>query len=66
MDTSKRYIEFTKKDSFMKDDAPVYSSYREVKKGDKLICNVVSRVEHGLVIKSFGNIKGLITFEDIM
>lgn len=66
VDVAKRFIEFTKKDTFMKDDAPVYQSYKEVKKGDKILCNVVSQVEHGLVVKSFGNIKGLITFEDIM
>lgn len=65
VDVPKRFIEFTKKDSFMKDDAPVFQSYRELKKGDKVICNVVGHVEHGLVVKSFGNIKGLITYEDI-
>ena len=65
VDISKRYVEFTKKDSFMKESAPVYESYRQVRKGDKLVCTVVSHAEHGLVIKSFGNIKGLITYEDI-
>jgi thiol-disulfide isomerase/thioredoxin len=65
VNVGKRFIEFTKKDSFMKDDAPVYQSYKEVKKGNKVICNVVSHCEHGVVVKSFGNIKGLITYEDI-
>ena len=65
VDQAKRYIEFTKKDSFLKDDAPVYQSYRDVNKGDKVLCNVVSTCEYGLIIKSFGNIKGLITYEDI-
>ena len=65
VDISKRYMEFTKKDTFMKDEAQVYESYREVRKGDKVLCTVVAHAEHGLVIKSFGNIKGLITFEDI-
>jgi ribosomal protein S1 len=49
----------------MKDDVPVYQSYKEVKKGDKVISVVVKKVEHGYVLRSFGNIKGLLTFEDI-
>jgi ribosomal protein S1 len=65
VDQAKRYIEFTKKDSFMKDSAQVYNSYKEVKNGDKVICNVVAECEHGLVVKSFGNIKGLITFDEL-
>jgi len=28
VDISNRYIEFTKKDSFMKEDAPIYESYK--------------------------------------
>lgn len=62
---SKRTMEFTKKDALMKDDIPVFKSYKEVKKGDKVHCVVVSECEHGLVVKSFGSIKGLLTFEDI-
>ena len=62
---SKRTMEFTKKDCLMKDDIPVFKSYKEVKKGDKLYCVVVNECEHGLVVKSFGDIKGLLTFEDI-
>ena len=65
VDSSKRSLEFTKKDSFMKADAPVYQSYKEVKKGDKVIAVVVAEAEHGYVVKSFGNIKGLLTFEDV-
>lgn len=65
VNVAKRFIEFTKKDSFMKDDAPVYQSYKEVKKGSAVICNVVAHCEHGMVVTSFGNIKGLITYEDV-
>jgi len=65
VDPSKRLIEFTKKDSLMKEDCPVFASYRDVKKGDKVICVVVSTCEHGLIVKTFGGIKGLLTFEDI-
>ena len=49
----------------MKESAPVFASYRDVKNGDKILCNVVGECEHGLVVKSFGNIKGLITFDEI-
>jgi ribosomal protein S1 len=65
VDSSKRLIEFTKKDTLMKEDCPVFKSFKEVKKGDKVYCVVVSTCEHGLVVKSFGDIKGLVTFEDI-
>jgi ribosomal protein S1 len=65
VDSSKRSLEFTKKDTLMKADAPVYQSYKEVKKGDKVVAVVAAEVEHGYVVKSFGNIKGLLTFEDV-
>ena len=61
----KRYIEFTKKDSLMKEDAAVFQSYKEVKKGDKIVSVIVGRNEFGFIVKSFGNVKGLITFDDI-
>ena len=65
VNSSKRLIEFTKKDSLMKEDCPVYKSYKDVKKGDKVYCVIVSNCEHGFVVKTFGDIKGLVTFEDI-
>ena len=65
VDTSKRTLEFTKKDSLFKPDAPVYNSYKEVKKGDKIVGVVVAEAEQGYVLTSFGNVKGLLTFEDI-
>ena len=62
---SKRSLEFTKKDSLMKEDAPVYQSYKEVKNGDKLVGVIVALNAHGYVITSFGSIKGLLNFEDV-
>ena len=62
---SKRSLEFTKKDSLMKDDAPVYQSYKEVRQGDKMVGVVVAHKEHGYVVRSFGNIKGLLNFDDV-
>ena len=62
---SKRSLEFTKKDSLMKEDAPVYQSYKEVRKGDKLMGVIVSKNDFGYVVASFGSIKGMINFEDV-
>ena len=49
----------------MKDDAKIYQDAKEVSIGDKLVCVVVSKTEHGCVTKTFGGIKGLLTFADI-
>ena len=49
----------------MKADVPVYQSYKEVKKGDKVVGVVVAECEHGYVVKSFGALKGLLTYEDV-
>ena len=62
----KRFVEFTKKDSLMKEDAPVFLSQRDVKIGDKIVGVVVSENnEFGYVVKTFGGIKGLLTFTEI-
>lgn len=60
-----RSLLFTKKDSLMKHDVPLYSTLKSVKKGDKIIGVVVAQNEHGHIIKSFGEVKGLLTFADI-
>ena len=65
VDSSKRLLEFTKKDTLMKADVPVFQSYKEVKKGDKVVGVVVAECEHGYVVKSFGSLKGLLTYEDV-
>jgi len=65
VNASKRSLEFTKKDSLFKSDAPVFNSYREIKKGDKIVGVVVAETEHGYVMTSFGNVKGLLTYEDV-
>jgi len=60
-----RSIIFTKKDSFMKEKCPVFTSIDDVSKGDKLYGVVVGQVEYGFVIKTFGGVKGLLTFDEI-
>lgn len=65
VDIGKRFLEFTKKDTLMKEDTPVFQDLKSVKKGSKVIGVVVSETEHGYVIKTFGGVKGLLTFEDI-
>lgn len=49
----------------MKEDVPIYNSYLEVKKGDKIVGVIVAETKHGYVVRSFGGIKGLLTFEDV-
>jgi ribosomal protein S1 len=65
VNVSKRSLEFTKKDTLMKDDAIVYQSYKQVKKGDKVVGVVVGQNQYGFVISTFGAIKGLLNFEDV-
>jgi ribosomal protein S1 len=57
-----RTLMFTKKDSLMKHDVPIFKSINEVKTGDKIIGVVVAANEHGHIVKSFGDVKGLLTF----
>ena len=61
----KRSITFTKKDTFMKDKTPVYTSVSELSQGSKLVGVVVGQAEHGFVVKSFGGLKGLLTHTDV-
>lgn len=65
VDAPARLIEFTKKDTLMKEDCPVYKTHKDIKKGDKFVGVVVSSNEYGHVVRSFGTLKGLLTFEDI-
>lgn len=65
VDAPTRLIEFTKKDSLMKEDCPVYKTHRDIKNGDKVVGVVVSSNEYGHVVRSFGTLKGLLTYDDI-
>lgn len=65
IDFKTRYIDFTKKESLFRDKTPIYQSYREADKGAKIVGVVVDENEHGYVVRSFGGIKGLLTFADI-
>ncbi len=49
----------------MKHDVPLYKSQKSVKKGDKVIGVVVAQNEHGFIVKSFGEVKGLLNFADV-
>ena len=49
----------------MKDKAPVYSSITEVRQGSKILGIVVGEADHGYVIKTFGGLKGLLTYQDV-
>ena len=65
VDPNRRTLDFTRKESLLKAKATVYQSYKEVQKGSKLYGVIVGENEHGYIIKSFGGIKGLLTFADI-
>ena len=56
---------FTKKDTLLKDKCTVFTSPRDAKKGDKVYAVVVGKTEFGFVVRSFGGVKGLLTFDDI-
>ena len=60
-----RMITFTKKDSLMKHDVPLYPTQKSVKKGDKVIGVAVAQNEYGYIVKSFGEVKGMLNFTDI-
>jgi hypothetical protein len=60
-----RSLVFTKKDSLMKHDVQIFKSLKSVVKGDKVYGVVVAQNEHGHIVKSFGEVKGLLTFADL-
>jgi ribosomal protein S1 len=60
-----RTILFTKKDTLMKEKVPIYSNPASLGKGDKVYGVVVGQTEYGFVLRSFGGVKGLLTFDDI-
>jgi len=66
VDENSRSIIFTKKDTFMKEDAEnCDGDISKIKRGAKVMGFVVGETSYGYVVKSFGNIKGLLTFADI-
>jgi len=60
-----RHVEFTKKDSLMKENIPVYQGLSELSSGMKLLGVVVAKTDHGFVVRSFAGLKGLLTHADI-
>jgi len=60
-----RNILFTKKDTLMKEKVPIYSNPASLGNGDKVYGVVVGQSEYGFVLRSFGGVKGLLTFDDI-
>jgi ribosomal protein S1 len=65
VDAAEKRIEFTKKESLMKDSAKVYENIRQISKGDKVHGVIVAKTQHGFVVKTFSGISGLLTFGEI-
>jgi ribosomal protein S1 len=67
VDVDSRSIIFTKKDTFMKEDEEDegMGEISSIKKAHKVMGVVVGETSYGYVVKSFGSIKGLLTFADI-
>ena len=49
----------------MREDCPVFRSYKDIKVGDEYVGCGVSSNQYGYITNSFGNLKGLLTFADI-
>ena len=62
---NQRQVELTKKDSLMKESVPIYTSLSDLRAGMALHGVVVGSAEHGLVIKSFSGLKGLLRHDDV-
>ena len=60
-----RQVELTKKDSLMKEKVPIYTSITDLRPGMSLYGVVVGSTEHGLVIKTFAGLKGLLRHDDV-
>ena len=60
-----RHVEFTKKDSLIKDSVTVYRALADLRPGMKLQGVVVAKTEHGFVVRTFSGLKGLLTHVDI-
>ena len=56
---------FTKKDSLMKHDIPIYDSLNKVTKNSEVHGVIVAQNDHGFIVKSFGEVKGLLSFADV-
>lgn len=65
VDPQTRTLEFTRKETFLKGKADIYQSYKDVSVGAKLYGVIVGENEYGYIIRSFGGVKGLLTFADI-
>jgi len=62
---SDRTVELTKKDTLMKEKVPVYTSVTDLRPGMPVYGVVVGSTEHGLVVKSFAGLKGLLRHDDV-
>ena len=60
-----RHVEFTKKDSLMKESATIVTSLNDLSPGMAIYGVVVGQAEHGFVIKTFGGLKGLLKHDDV-
>jgi ribosomal protein S1 len=64
-DIENRNVVFTKKEFLMKHDVHLFDSIRQVKKADEVYGVIVAENEYGFIVKSFGEVKGLLTFADV-
>jgi hypothetical protein len=48
----------------MKHDVPLYPSLKAVKQGDRVVGVIVAQNDHGYIIRSFGELKGLLSFQE--
>jgi len=60
-----RKVLFTKKDTLMKHDVQLFKNLKSVRKGDLIQGLIVAQNDHGFIVKSFGEVKGLLTFADV-
>lgn len=60
-----RTVVFTKKDTLMKHDVQLYKRLKDVKKGDTVTGVIVAQNDHGLIVRSFGEVKGLLANQDV-
>ena len=66
VDPLSRQITFTKKDTLMKEKTPTHDGAVEnIQAAEKVYGVAVAQTEHGWVVRSFGNIKGLLTFAEL-
>ena len=65
IDLERNWMEVTRKAALMQEKCPVYTSHKEVTIGDEFVGTVVAENQFGYIVKGFGQLKGLLTFDDL-